>query len=156
MTLFFPKPYEPFNGDINIKVDLSDSATKKDIASIAHIDTSNFALKANLANLKTEIDKLDIYKLRSLPNNVSNSKPKIDKLDIIKLVPITTDLSKLSNVVKNEVIKTEHNTKIKNIEDNIPDISNLATKTTLNTKINEVKKNAKYYWLSNNFSINFC
>ena len=67
-------------------------------------------------------------------------KSKVDKLDIDKLVPVPVDLSKLNNVVKNEVVKkTEYNAKIKNIEDKIPDITNLATKTTLNAKINEVK-----------------
>ena len=136
MSKYFPKPYKPFGGDINIKVDLSSYATKKDIKNITHIDTSSFALKMNLANLKTEDDKLDIDKLKSLPNNLSNLKTKIDKLDIDKLVPIPAGLSKLSNVVKNEVVtKTEYNTKIKSIEDKIPDISNLAAKTILNTKI---------------------
>ena len=48
---YFPKPYEPFGGDINIKVDLSNYATKTDIKNISHVDTSSFALKANLANL---------------------------------------------------------------------------------------------------------
>ena len=73
-------------------------------------------------------------------NNLSNLKIKVDKLDINKLVPVPVDLSKLTNVVKNEVVKkTEYNAKIKNIEDKIPDISNLVTKTNLNTKISEVK-----------------
>ena len=61
-------------------------------------------------------------------------------MDIDKLVPVPVDLTKLSNVVKNDVVKkTEYDAKIKNIEDKIPDISNLATKTILNTKINEIK-----------------
>ena len=78
--------------------------------------------------------------LTSLPNNLSNLKSKGDKLDIDKLVPAPVDLSKLSNVVKNEVVKeTEYNAKMKYIEDKIPDISNLATKIILNTKINKVK-----------------
>ena len=99
------------------------------------MDTSNFELKPNLANLKAEVDKLDIDKLKSLPNNLSILKTKLDKLDIDKSAPAPTDLSKLSNVVKNEVVtNTEYNTKIKNIEDKIPDISNLVTKTNLNTK----------------------
>ena len=67
-------------------------------------------------------------------------KSKVDKLDIEKLVPVPVDISKLNNVVKNDVIKKDvHNAKIKNIEDKIPDITNLATKTTLNAKTNEVK-----------------
>ena len=75
-----------------------------------------------------------------MPNNLSILKTKVDKLDIDKLVPVPTDLSKLSDVVNNDVVKkTEYDAKIKNIEDKIPDISNLATKTNLNTKINEVK-----------------
>ena len=56
MSQYFPKPYESFGGDINVKVDLSTYATKTDIKIISHIDTSRFALKPNLANLKTEVD----------------------------------------------------------------------------------------------------
>ena len=85
MSQYFPKPYEPFGEDINVKVDLSNYATKADIKNISHIDTSSFELKTNLANLKTEVDKLDID----------------------KLVPVPTDLSKLSNVVKNDVAKKD-------------------------------------------------
>ena len=139
MSKYFPKPYEPFGRDINVRVDLSNYATKKDIENITHVDTSGFALKTNLANLKIDIDKLGIDKLKILPNNLSNLKNKVDKLDIDKLVPNPTDLSELSNVVKNEVIKkTEYNAKIKNIEDKIPDTSNLATRINVNTKLNEV------------------
>ena len=77
---------------------------------------------------------------KSIPNNLSNLKSKLGKLDIDKLTPVPVDLSKLSNVIKNEVVKkTEYDAKIKNIEDKTPDITNLATKTILNTKINEFK-----------------
>ena len=60
MSQYSPKSYKAFSGDINVKVDLSNYATKADIENILHVDTSRFALKTNLANLKTEIDKLDI------------------------------------------------------------------------------------------------
>ena len=83
MSQYFPKPYEPFGGDINVKVDLSNYATKADIKNVSHVDISNFTLKTNLANLKTEVDKLDID----------------------KLVPVPVDLSKLSDVIKNDVVK---------------------------------------------------
>ena len=120
MTRYFPEPYEPFGGDINVKVDLPNYATKRDVKNITHIDTSGFTLKTNSASLKTEIDKLDINKLKSLPNNFTNLKTKVDKLDINKLAPVPVDLSKVTNVVKNEVVKkVEYNAKIKSIEDKI-------------------------------------
>ena len=78
MSQYFPKPYKPFAGDINVNVDLSNYVTKADIKNISHADTSNFALKTNLADLKT----------------------KVDKLDIDKVVPVPVDLSKLNDLVK--------------------------------------------------------
>ena len=117
MSQYFSTPYEAFGGDINVKVDISNYATKADIKNISHVDTSSFALKTNLANLKTEVDKLDID----------------------KLVPVPVDLSKLSDVVKNDVVKkTDYNAKITEIENKIPNISNLATKTSLNTVQNKI------------------
>ena len=71
MSQYFPKPYEPFGGDINVKVDSSNYATKADIKNSSHVDTSSFALKTNLANLKTEVDKLDIDKLKRVPDDLS-------------------------------------------------------------------------------------
>ena len=67
MSQYFPKPHKPFLEDINVKVDLSNYATKADIKNISHVDTSSFALKENLASLKTEVDKLDIDKLGLAP-----------------------------------------------------------------------------------------
>ena len=58
MSQYFPNPYEPFSGNVNVKVDLSNYATKSDIENISHVDTSCFALKTNLANLKTEVKKI--------------------------------------------------------------------------------------------------
>ena len=99
MSQYFAKPFNSHFGDsIKVKVDLSNYATKTDIKNILHVDTSSFALKTSLANLKTEVDKLDID----------------------KLVPVLTDLSKLSNVVKNDVVKkTDYNelvAKVNNID----------------------------------------
>ena len=78
MSQYFPKPYKPFGGDINVKFDLSNYATKADIRYISDVDTSSFGLKSNLASLETEVDKLYIN----------------------KLVPAPVDLSKLSNRFK--------------------------------------------------------
>ena len=82
MSECFPKSLRNFGRNINVKVDLSNYATKTDLKDVRHVDTSSFALKINLANLKIEVDKLHID----------------------KLVPVPVDLSKL-NVVKNDVVK---------------------------------------------------
>ena len=139
MTQHFPKAYEPFGGDINFKVDLSNYAAKADIKNISHIDTSMFVLKSNLASLKTEVDKSDID----------------------KLVPVLVDLSKLSDIVKNDgvkktvynrlvakvnsidtsgfVLKTKYDTDKIQLENKIPDTSGLITKTYCNAKITEIE-----------------
>ena len=117
MSQYFSKPYEPFGGDINIKVDLSNYATKADIKNISHVDTSSFALKTNLANLKTEVDKLDID----------------------KLVPIPVDLSKLSDVVKNDVVKKDVYDKLVTKVINI-DTSKFVLKAKYDTDKSELEK----------------
>ena len=71
MSQYFPKPYELFGGNINVKVNSSNYARKTDIKNISHVDTSRFALKKNLANLKTAVDKLDIDKLVPIPDGLS-------------------------------------------------------------------------------------
>ena len=138
MSQYFPKLYEPFGGDINVRVDLPNYATKTDIKNISHIDTSSFALKSNLASLKTEVDKLDID----------------------KLVPVPVDLSKLSDLVKNVVKKTAYDKLVaevnsidtsgfvlkakydrgnSEIENKISDTSRLVKKTDYNAQINEIE-----------------
>ena len=79
--------------------------------------------------------------MKNVPTNLNNLKSKVYKLDVDRLVPVPVDLSKLSGVLTNDVVKKDvYNAKIKNIEDKIPDITSLATNTTINAKINEVKK----------------
>ena len=86
----------------------------------------NLLKRVDLASLKYDAVKLDI--------------DKVDKLDVDKLVSVSVDLSKRSDVLKNDVLKKDVcNAKIKSIEDKIPDVTNLATNATLNAKINEVK-----------------
>ena len=67
MSQYFPKPFRSFGININVKVDLSSYATNTDLKNVTHVDTSSFALKANVVSLKTEIDKLDIDKLELVP-----------------------------------------------------------------------------------------
>ena len=82
MSEYFPKPLRSLGRNINVKVDLSNYATKTDLKRVTHVNTSNFALE-KLAHLKTEVDKLDTNKLKTVP----------------------VDLSQLNNVVKNDVVK---------------------------------------------------
>ena len=139
MSEYFPAP-EFLSGTVKVALDLSNYATKTDFRNAAGVDTSFFAKKAELANLESDVDKLDIDKFKNLPNDLNNLKSKVDKLDVDKLVPAPVDLSKLSDVVKKDVAKKDvYDTKIKNIENKIPDITNLATNASLNFKINEVK-----------------
>ena len=67
MSKYFPKPFRSFGGNINVKVDISNYATKTDLKNVTYVDTSRFALKTNLASLETEVDKLDIDKLAPVP-----------------------------------------------------------------------------------------
>ena len=116
ISQYFPKPYEPFGEDINVNIDLSNYATKDDIKNITHVDTSSFALKTNVANLKSEVDKLDIDKLK----------------------PVPTDLSKLSDLVKNDVVKkTDYNELVTKVDD--IDTSGLVKQTDYNTKITKIE-----------------
>ena len=97
MSKYFP-PYRGHIADVKVRLDLTKYATKADLKNVAHVDTSNFALKTNLVSLKTEVEKLNIDKLKVVP----------------------TDLSKLSDVVRNDVVKkTQYNslkTKVYNID----------------------------------------
>ena len=111
---YYP-PYRSSSNNIKVKLDLTNYATKDDVKNITHVDVSSYATKTNLASLKTEVDKIDSDKSKTVP----------------------ADLAKLSNVVKNDVVKkTDYNTKVTSIEaqiagltkntvDNLADITKL-------------------------------
>ena len=82
MSQYFP-PYRISGGDIKVELDLSNYATKTDLKNVAHVDVSSFASKTNLASLKTDVDKIDADKLKT----------------------VHVDLTKLSNVLKNDLVK---------------------------------------------------
>ena len=128
MSEYFPEPERIEK----VELDLAKWATKSDLKNTAAVDTSKFPKKIDLANLKSNVDKLHIDKLKNVPANLNNLKSKVHRLDVDKLVPVPVDLSKLSDVVKKDV----ENAKTKNIEDKIPDINKLATNAPLNAEIN--------------------
>ena len=144
MSQYFP-PYNNSSKNIKVELDLSNYSTKDDVKNITHVDVSSYATKTNLAALKAEVDKIDTDKLKTVPH----------------------DLAKLTNVVKNEVVKktdfsadsyvtrtkfsTDTNSlddKIDKVEKKIPDVSGLATTrnattlvNNLNNKIDNLKNN---------------
>ena len=95
MNEYFPKP-KPFGANVKVKLDLSNYAKKAYLNNATGVDTSDFAKKTDLVNLKSDVDKLNIDKLKNVRSNLSNLKSKADKLDADKLVPVPVDLSKLS------------------------------------------------------------
>ena len=127
MSTYYP-PYKSSGQNVKVELDLTNYATKTDLKNITRTDVSSFASKTNLSALKTEVDKIDIDKLKTVPD----------------------DLAKLSNVVKNEVVKktdfstdnyvtrtkfsTDTNSlddKIDKMDKKIPDVSGLATKSSV-------------------------
>ena len=159
MSKFFPKLYKPFARGINVKLGLSNYATKTDIKNISHVDTSGFALKTNLATLKTEVDKLNIDKLVPVPVDLSKLSDlvkndvvkktlydklvaKANKMDTSGFMLKTkydTDKWELENKIPSDLVKkADYNSKITEIENKIPDVSNLATKTALTTEENKI------------------
>ena len=154
MSTYYP-PYKSSSNNMKVELDLGNYATKDDVKNITYVDVSSYATKTNLAALKTEVDKIDTDKLKTVPD----------------------DLAKLSNVVKNEVVKktdfsadtyitktkfsTDTNAlddKIDKVEKKIPDISSLETKRNVTTLVNNlnnridnlnIKEYAKKTTLSN-------
>ena len=114
MSTYYP-PYKSSSQNIKVELDVANYATKTDLKNITHVDVSSYASKTNLAALKSEVDKIDVDKLKTTP----------------------ADLAKLSNVVKNDVVKkTDYSTKVtsteaqiagltKNTVDNLADITKL-------------------------------
>ena len=110
---YYP-PYRSSSNNIKVKLDLVNYATKTDLKNITHADVSSFASKTNLESLKTEEDKIDTDKLKTVP----------------------ADLAKLSNIVKNDVVKkTDYNAKVTSIEGQIAGV----TKNTTDN-LNDIKK----------------
>ena len=131
--------YEPFGGDSNVKVDISNYATKADIKNISHVDTWSFALESNLSSLKTEFDKLDIDKLVSVLFDLSRLND-IVKNDVVKKIVYDKLVAKVNNIDTNTcVLKNKYDTDKPELENEIPNNSGLVKKTDYNTKITEIE-----------------
>ena len=103
MSEYFPEP-KFSGGRVKVELDLSNYATKADLKNAAGVEISDFVKMTYLANLKSDVGKLGIDILKNVSSNLSNLKSKVDKLDADKLVPAPVDLSKLSDVVKHDIV----------------------------------------------------
>ena len=138
MKKHFPKPFRSFGRNTNVKVDLSNYATKTDIKNISHVDTSSFALETNLANLKTEVDKLDIKKLVSVPTDLSKLS-NVVKTDVVKKTVYKKLLAKANAIDTSDIVlKTKYDTDKSELENKIPDTSGLIKKTDYDAKITDI------------------
>ena len=129
MSKYFPKLYKPFGRNINVKVDLSNYATKLDIKNILHVNTSSFALKTNLANLKTEVGKLYIDKLVPLPVDLRKLSDVVEN-DVAKKDVYDKLVAKIDNIdTSGFVLKTKYDADQSELENKIPDVTNFVRKS---------------------------
>ena len=136
MCQYFPKPFNSHFGDsTKVKIDLSNYAAKTDIKNISHVDTLSFALKTNLSSLKTEVDKLDIDKLVPIPVDLSKLSDAV-KNDVVKKTVYNKSVAKVDNIDTSEfVLKTKYNTDKTELENRIPDTSVLLKKLIIILKL---------------------
>ena len=141
MSQYFPKPYEPFG----VKVDLSNYATKTDLKNTSHIDVSSYALKSNLASLETEVDKLDIDKFIPVPGDLVKLS-NVVKNDVVKKIEYDKLVNKVNGLdTRNFVLKakdqkggSDFEDKINKIDKTIPNVSNLLKKSALTAVENKI------------------
>ena len=147
MTTYFP-PYGGSSRDIKAELDLSNYPTKTDLKIVTGVDTSNFATKANLAALKTEIDKIDTDKLKTVPDDLVKLS-NVVKNDVVKTTEYNTLKTKVDGIDTSDyVLKSKFEKDVKDLNDKIPDISGLATisgisallpTSTFNSKVTELE-----------------
>ena len=131
MSQYFP-PYNNFSGNIKVELDLSNYATKDDVKNITHVDVSSYATKTSLAALKTEVDKIDTDKLKTIPEDLANLS-NVVKNEVGKKTDFSAD-----DYVKNTKFSGDINSlddKIDKVKKKIPDVSSLETKRNVTTLI---------------------
>ena len=129
MNQYFPKPFRKFGGTIDVKVSLSSNAAKTDLKNITHVDTSNFALKTNWVSLKTAVDKLDFDKLVPVPVDFSKLSDVV-KNDVVKKPLCDKLAAKVNNIDTSEfILKTKYQRDKTKLEKKIPDVTDFVKKT---------------------------
>ena len=135
MSDYFRRRYKPFDGDIIVEVNLSNYATKTDLKNVSHVNVSSFALKSNLASLKTELDKIDADKLKTVPVDLAKLS-NVVRIDVIKKIEYVKLVAKVNGIdntkfvsrTKDEKDRSDFEDKIDKIDKKIPDVTNLVKK----------------------------
>ena len=170
MSQYYP-PYRSSSNNIKVELDLVNYATKSDLKNITHVDVRSFASKTNLAALKTEVDKIDADKLKTTPADLAELTNAVEH-DVVKKTNYNTKVTsidaQIAGLTENTVDNLADITKLKAIDTNsfvnktkfladinilddkidgakkkIPDISGLATKTSLNDYLKTSTFNSK-------------
>ena len=131
---YYP-PYKSSNNNIKVELDLSNYTTKDDFKNITHVDVSSYATKSNLSALKTKVDKIDVDKLKTVPDDLANLS-NVVKNEVVKKTDFSAD-----NYVTRTKFSTDTNSlddKIDKVEKKIPDISSLETKRNVTTLVNNL------------------
>ena len=139
MIPYFPKPYRSFGGNVKVELDLSSYATKAELKNTTGIDTSKLAAKSDLASLKAVVDKIDVDKLKTVPVDLSHLS-NVVKNEVVKKTVYDKFVAKVNNIDTSIfVLKSKYDTDKSDLEKKIPDTSGLVKKTDYNSKINELK-----------------
>ena len=143
---YYPEPDSHIKDKVKVLLELSNYTTKKEFENAAGVGTSDLAAKKDFIALKVEVDMLDVNDLIKFSTGLNNLKAEVDDSDVGKLKTVPKDLQKLSDVVDKEVVKNTKfntlNTKLNNLEKNIPDAPTLIQINQCNTdKQNLQKKN---------------
>ena len=138
MIKYFP-PYKNSSDNIKVELDLRNHATKTDLKNVTHVDVSSYALKTNLAALKTEVDKIDTGKLKTVPDDLAKLS-NVVKNDTVKKTEFTPLKNKVDGIdTNNFVLRTKFEKDIKDLDDKIPDVSVLAKKSSVTYLITEAE-----------------
>ena len=130
MSQYFPKPYEPFEGDISVKVDLSNYATNADLKNAAGFDASKLAAKSDLASLKLKVDKIDVDKLKAVPDDLSKLSIVVN-IEVAKKTVYDKLLVKVNNIDTSEfVLEAKYDTDKSDLEKKISDANKKIPATT--------------------------
>ena len=138
MSQSLPKPFRSFGGNTKVKVDLSNYTTKTDLKNVTHVHTSSFVLKKKLASLKSQVDKLDIDKLAQVHVDLSELSDVV-KNDVVKKTVYDKLAVKVNNIdISAFVLKTKYQIDKKELEKQIPDVADFVKKTKLTQLENKI------------------